>query len=52
MAGAPEPGVRLLHVLFGDAQIPAVAVNQLETEGASQDIAQRDAAGAAGKAAE
>ena len=52
VAGAPEPGVRLLHVIFRDPQIPAVAVDQREPESASQDIAHRDAAGAAGKAAE
>src|ERR1019366_6913875 len=52
VAGAPEPGVRLLDVLLGDPQIPAVAVNQDEPEDASQRIAQRDAAGTAGERAE
>ena len=28
VADAPEPGVRLLHVFFGDPQVPAVAVDQ------------------------
>src|ERR1019366_5114551 len=37
---------------FGDAQIPAVAVNQWEPEGASQGVAEGDAAGAAGPGAE
>src|ERR1035441_6402885 len=52
LAGAPEPGMRLLDVLFGDPQIPAAAVNQNEPENASQGIAQRDAAGSAGERAE
>src|ERR1035441_10204698 len=47
VAGAPEPGMRLLDMLFGDPQVPAVAANQDEPEEVSQGIAQRDAAGAA-----
>ena len=49
VAHAREPGVRLVHVLFGDPQIPAVAVDQLQAEGAAQGIAEGDAAGAAGE---
>ncbi len=49
MAGPAEPGVRLFHVFFADAHIPAVTMNQLESEGAAQQVADGDAATAAGE---
>jgi hypothetical protein len=49
MAHSPEPGVRFLHVLFGDMHIAAVPVDQLQAEGAPQGVTDRDAAQAAGE---
>ena len=40
MAHSREPGVRLLHVLFGDVHIAAVAVDQFQPERAAQGVAE------------
>src|SRR5208282_6342343 len=44
-----EPGVRLVHMFFPDAHIAAVAMNQLEPEGAAEQVADGDTATAAGE---
>ena len=49
VAHAREPGVRLLYVIFGNPQVPAVAMDQSQAEGAPQRVAQRDAAQTAGQ---